>query len=546
MVVGETRSTGNEQQQFCRGVRVMSAFPGAELKKWIREECLRGYTGAPLPPHKRLRVLALFIEGTMEGMPPIKDWTCPTEGGWNEDGSEEGVALDVDGVVGKMQVLCDREVIAKRSKVVFRLCAIMGTDTAIAPSTISASFPFTISPTRRIASLDTDEASPFAQSVGEANERGLNIIGIQALRSTAELLFPKLQEATENDRETINDLRAQLREERAENAELRTRLRASEDNQIERTLKVRDHAFKQRLKERGAKMVLSTATMVISTWMARQKGDEGNARKQMGNGGGGGGGGGGFRALPQDAGGNGAGNGSSAEASEVGAVAGPHKHCATCTCTPEQVAADVKAARAAMEAQQAEQTRAQNDDEVLRRAARDDFDIDALFNIFATEVKPYAIELVQAFPVESQGLLFQAAQEHSDTGKVSPILIAGICDNFATNEQVTAILQKIRSGKGQAALASILKDHWLKREREKKEGQEFVDDLGTRSDRLSSGEALHLEPEISDNPEVEIEVHNPRFLTREEAAAHRSKQLGRGASTSQKVNATPTKREKPL
>lgn len=508
----------------------MSVFSAADLKKFLREEVLRDDFGRPHRPDRRARVIALYIEGTMEAMPPMRHWECPSEGGWNEDGADGGEALDVDGLVGKIQVLCDREVVAKKSTMVFRLCAIMGQNVAITPSNIGPNFPFTIRPTRRIQAQDSDEASPFAQSVGEANERGVNIIGITALRTSAELLFPQLQEVREQQQETIRDLRAQLAEERAENTDLRARLRQSEDQQLERTLKVREHAFKQRLKERGAKMVISTLTMVTSAWLAKQKGED---VRQMTSGGGGNVGN--FRALPpqQAASQDSQQQQTSGTAGPTASAAGEHKHCATCTCTPEQLAATPP---------QPAGPPVDPDAEVLRRAARDDFDIDALFQIFAREIESYALELVNVFPVESQGLLYQAGMELKETGKVGPILIAGICDNFSTNEQVHAIMSKIRSEKGRVALASILKDHLLKRQREREEGQEFVNDLDARSDRLSSGEFANVEPEIPDNPEADIEVGMPKFLTRKEASEHRKQK------TTQRVQVTvdnPNKKDRP-
>lgn len=530
----------------------MSAYPAADLKRFLREEVLRDDFGRPYPPQKRLRVLALYIEGTMEGMPPLRHWECPAEGGWNEDGADGGEALDVDGLVGKIQVLVDREILSSKKTTVFRLCAIMGMDVSISPSTIGPSYPFTIKPSRRIQSLDTDEASPFAQSVGEANQRGFDSLGMAAMRVSSEILFPQLQQVAENNRDTINELRAMLADERAENEGLRTRLRQAEDNQLERTLKVREHAFNQRLKERGAKMVISTATMVVSAWLAKQKGDDGQQNRQMGPGGGGsGGGGGGFRALPPEPASpqmNGTQGAQAAEGAQAEAV--PHKHCGTCTCTPEQLAAEQQA-RQAQQAQQAAQgpSPEDRDTQILMRASRKDFDIDGLFNIFVAEIRDYAIELVQAFPVESQGLLFQAYEELKNTGKVGPILLAGICDNFSTNEQVHAIMQKIRSEKGRVAFAAILHDHWLKREREKEEGREFVSDLDARSDRMSSGEILGAEPQIPVNPEEEIEVNAPRFLTRKEASEHRQKQqLTRGEKTNQKVDVVVNKprKEQPL
>lgn len=520
------------------------SFPLAELKKYIREECLRDDRGRPLPSHRRLRVLALYIEGTMEGMPPIKHWECPVEGGWNEDGSDGGEAFDVDGTVGRIQVICDREVTSRRKEIVFRLCAIMGTEVSISPTTITHSYPFKVRPIRRILAQDSDEASPFAESVVEANQRGFDTLGFTALRAANEILFPQLQAAAERAETTIADLRAQLVEERAENADLRTRLRASEDNQLERALKVREHAFKQRLKERGAKMVISTATMVVSAYLAKQKGDDGGRRQMGPGGGGGGGGGGGFRALPPENGASPASEASGQAGDQAGGQ-GPqagHKHCATCTCTPEQIAA-----QPAQQPQQTpEQSQEDRDDEVLRRAAKNDFNLDALFDIFVREIRSYATELAQAFSVESQALLFQAYQEYTDTGRVGPILLAGICDNFETNEQVHAVMSKIRSDKGKAAFASILKEHWLKREREKQEGQEFVEDIDARSDRLSSGEVANVVPSIPDNPEVDIEIAQPKLLTRKEAAEQRTQALARGEKTSQKVDVPRGKREKPL
>lgn len=517
----------------------MSVFSAADLKKFLREEVLRDDFGRPHRPERRPRLIALYIEGTMEGMPPLRHWECPSEAGWNEDGADDGEPLDVDGLVGKIQVLCDREVSNKKATIVFRLCAILGQNVAISPSNFGPSFPFTIRPTRRIMSQDSDEASPFAQSVGEANERGLNIIGITALRTSAELLFPQLQEIREQQQETIRDLRQQLQEERAENTDLRSRLRQSEDQQLERTLKVREHAFKQRLKERGAKMVISTLTMVTSAWLAKQKGEE--ARQMTsGNGGGGGGGAGNFRALPpqqqqpqqpgEAPGSPSAPHSDVAQGSPANGVS--QKHCATCTCTPEQLAAAPPPAAGPP---------VDPDAAVLMRAARDDFDIDGLFGIFAREIESYALELVNVFPVESQGLLYQAGMEFKETGKVGPILIAGICDNFSTNEQVHAIMSKIRSEKGRVALASILKDHLLKRQREVQEGAEFVSDLNTRSDRLSSGEFADVEPAIPDNPEADIEVGMPKFLTREEASKHRQQKQ----KTHQKVQVVVDKKDKP-
>jgi len=529
----------------------VSAYPAADLKRFLREEVLRDDFGRPYPPQKRLRVLALYIEGTMEGMPPLRHWECPAEGGWNEDGADGGEALDVDGLVGKIQVLVDREILSSKKTTIFRLCAIMGMDVSISPSSIGPSYPFTIKPSRRIQALDTDDASPFAQSVGEANQRGFDSLGMAAMRVSSEILFPQLQQVAENNRDTINELRAMLADERAENEGLRTRLRQAEDSQLERTLKVREHAFNQRLKERGAKMVISTATMVVSAWLAKQKGDDGSQNRQMGPGGGGGGGGGGghFRALPPEPVAPQM-NGNGAQANGAQADAAPHKHCGTCTCTPEQLAAEQQA-RQAQQAQQAAQgpSPEDRDHQILMRATRKDFDIDGLFNIFVAEIHDYAIELVQAFPVESQGLLFQAYEELKNTGKVGPILLAGICDNFSTNEQVAAIMQKIRSEKGRVAFAAILHDHWLKREREKEEGREFVSDLDTRSDRMSSGEIVGAEPQIPVNPEEEIEVNAPRFLTRKEASEHRQKQqLTRGGGTTQKVDVVVNKprKEQPL
>jgi hypothetical protein len=512
----------------------MTAPIEAELKGYVRSDCLRDDYGKARPEGARLRVLALFIEGTMEGQPPLKHWESPDETGWTEE------TLDVDGLVGKMMILCNREVTAKRTVMVFRLCAILGQSTAISPSTITHSFPFTLRPTKKILAQDGDEASPFAQSVGNADARGFDGLGFRALSATSELLFPQLNHLIEEKNTTIEDLRSRLREvednSRSRIKELEDEVRAAKDQHIQHMLQLREQAFKQRLKERGIKTVVNTLTMIVSAYMSGKTQEQ--QEKKIGPGGGGGGarqinGQPHPKVIPQTASAEGGGGGGSAE--ENGVAAGS----------------------AAAQEQMQEEVEQDPDQITFERAAKGDFDIDSLFSILVKEIEAYAIEVMQAVPVEGQGIVMQAFQEWRDTGKVGRILITQFCDNFETDNQVHAIMHKIRSKKGQAALAAILRDHLLKKQADEAEGEEFAKDIEMRAERMSSGEIGDVAPQITSNPEKDIEVKMPKFYTHEEAAKRRqgpevvvtateTRTLPQQGSKKVEAAVVPPRKEKPL
>lgn len=466
------------------------SFPEANIKAFIREECLREENGRPRVGERALRVLALFIEGG-DG-PPL--WVREFGEGENDEDH-----IDVDGLVARLRRKVDAEVNAKRATVMFRLNAIHGTEYAVSPSHITAQYPFTVHPARRVVAESTDEASGYQQSFQDANDKGLAALFMRGMKATHEIYFPELQNLISEKNETIEQLRASLREANNEIKELRGRLDEAEDRRVERVIRLRDAALKQRLKERGGRLVMNTLTMVASSYMASKAAPAmqphppppppmrgGPSSPQMTGGGGGsqpgGGGGGGEPTEGSDA---------SQTAPVEEASQAPQAH------QPDIVFESVRAFRAG-----------------------EAVDLDGLFGALVEDIIPHIGDLAMAVSADQQAMLVQMFTIWQSTGKLDRPLIMRFAEDLGEdgdNKKLHTLMRQLPNDRARSAFATILMATQRTYDEQKQEDRELEKDLADRVEKASAGEIIDDEPIIPDDPVEDIVVKEPKVLTKKQA-----------------------------
>lgn len=464
------------------------SFPEANIKAFIREECLREENGRPRVGERALRVLALFIEGG-DG-PPL--WVREFGEGENDEDH-----IDVDGLVARLRRKVDAEVTAKRATVMFRLNAIHGTEYAVSPSHITAQFPFTVHPARRVVAESTDEASGYQQSFQDANDKGLAALFMRGMKATHEIYFPELQNLITEKNETIEQLRASLREANNEIKDLRGRLDEAEDRRVERVIRLRDAALKQRLKERGGRLVMNTLTMVASSYMASKaapamqphppppppmRGGPPPSPQMTGGGG----------PAAEPGGGEGGEGSAQNEASEqTEAAQQPTSH------QPDIVFESVRAFRAG-----------------------EAVDLDSLFGALVEDIIPHIGDLAMAVSADQQAMLIQMFTIWQSTGKLDRPLIMRFAEDLGEdgdNKKLHSLMRQLPNDRARSAFATILMATQRTYDEQKQEDRELEKDLAERVEKASAGEVIDDEPIIPDDPVEDIVVKEPKVLTKKQA-----------------------------
>lgn len=530
----------------------MSSFPEAKIKTFIREEGLREENGKPrVDPDRALRVIFLVKEGVSPDAPPL----------WNRefhDGENTEDAVDVDGLVSRIRLKVDNEVGSSSVPVVFRLCIIHGTSSAITPSLISAQMPFTVHPIRKIGpGASSGNGSPYAQSFEDATEQGLAALMMRGMRMTQEIYFPEIQNVIAEKNQTIEDLRDELRAANSTIADMRTRLDEAEDKHLDRVIRLRDSALKQRLKERGGRLVINALTLLASQWMA------------PGNGGGGGGGaigGGNGQNPPRMGRGAGAaiggaqagGEDNKQQATEETAAAsssnegGAEQQQASGESKPESEPAPRSSGGNVPQGIPAPPPGFAHDDVVwiaanLARMGRP-WDIAPVFGALVEEILPAIGQLQGVVTPDQQGLLFQAFTVFQQSGKVDMLVLQRFAEDLGEDGDLSRLhklIQKLPTQRAQMALATVFHALRTNYDNEKSDDRELEKDLQKRVDEVTKGEVIDAEPEIPDDPVEEIKVKKPRVVSKEAAAEERKKKSGRGVVVTQSSKKT-TDRDKPL
>jgi hypothetical protein len=533
----------------------VSSFPEAKIKSFIREECLREESGkSRIAPDRVLRVLFLIKEGVSADAAPL----------WHRefnDGENTEETVDVDGLVARIRNKVDNEVSASSVANIFRLCAIHGSNSAITPSLVSAQIPFTVHPIRRIGPrASADGGSPYAQSFEDATETGLSALMMRGMKMTQEIYFPEIQNLILEKNETIDGLRTDLRTANTEIRDLRTRLDEAEDKRTDRIIRLRDSALKQRLKERGGRLVINALTLLASQWMAP--------------GGAGGGGGGGAM---------GSGNGQNPPQMGRGsnaAIGGNREREKTEGKASEGKAAEGQQAQASE--QQPEQQRQQPEQQRQARSngdvpppppgfAADDviwlaanaarngkpFDLAPVFGEFVKEIIPALGSLQGAVSPDQQGLLMQAFQVYSDSGRVDTLVLQRFAEDLGEDGDLTRLhklIDRLPTSRAKMAFATVLAALRKNYDVEREDDKALEHDLQKRVNEVTQGEFIDDEPEIPEDPTEDIQVRKPRIVSKEEAAEDRKKKRACGVTVrevdkTEAASASSTKRtdrDKPL
>lgn len=513
----------------------MSAFPEAKIKTFVRTECLREENGKPrVLPERVLRVLFLVKEGVSMDAPPL--WHRVFDEGEN---TEE--TLDVDGLVERIRQKSDDEVGSSTVPVVFRLCAIHGQNSNIAPSLISAQIPFTLHPIRRISpGASSSSGSPYAQSFEDATETGLAALMMRGMRQTQEMYFPELQNVIAEKNTTIDDLRAALRAANETLDDLRDRLEEAEDKHIDRVIRLRDSALKQRLKERGGRLVINALTLLASNWMMPGGGQGGGQAPppKMGRG-------------PNAA----LGGGPGGQNGQGGGQAPPSAPTSAPASGKPQAS---QAPQASSEASQGGRAvpnppPGMTPDDVVwisANAARlgQPWDMNAVFGEFVEEIMPVVGNLAGVVTPDQQGLLWQAFQVHQKTGTVDLMVLQRFAEDLGEDGDLSRLqmmMQRLPSDRAKMAFATIL--HGLKTnyDRDVEEDRNVERDIQGKVAEVTRGELVDVEPEIPDDLVEEIKVRKPRVVTREKAAEERKKKRATGV-TVKSLTSSSRDKSKPL
>lgn len=534
----------------------MSSFPEAKIKTFIREEGLREENGKPrVEPDRAIRVIFMVKEGVSPDAPPL--WSREFADGEN---TEETV--DVDGLVSRIRLKVDNEVGSSSVPVVFRLMIIHGTSSAISPSLVSAQMPFTVHPIRKIGpNASSGNGSPYAQSFEDATEQGLSALMMRGMRMTQEIYFPEIQNLIAEKNQTIEDLRDELRAANSTIADMRTRLDEAEDKSLDRVIRLRDSALKQRLKERGGRLVINALTLLASQWMS----------PGGGNGGGDGGGGKSITGQNPPRMGRGAGaaiGGTASEdnkqqAEQASGAEGAEGEAATSSSSSSEPAAAAATPESKRERPAPSQRSVQGipppppgfeHDDVVWVAANlarmnKPWDIAPVFGALVSEILPVISTLQSVVSPDQQALLFQAFTGYQQSGKVDMLVLQRFAEDLGEDGDLTRLhklIQKLPTQRAQMALATVFHALRTNYDNEKSEDRELEKDLQRRVDEVRKGEVIDAEPEVPDDPVEEIKVKKPRIVSKEAAAEDRRKKSGRGVVVRESTPKKGTERDKPL
>lgn len=474
------------------------SFPTARVLAFLREDCLRFPNGkARTKKEDQMRVIALFREGVAADAPPVffREF---------DDGeSAEGV-LDVDELVARMQRKVDTEMQGQtRPKaLMFRINVVHGREKSIIATNVTATFPFTVHPTKTV----TRGSNAFMQSEEGATEEGFAAFAMRTMEGTVSLFMPEIQNLIQEKNETIDQLRADNRALTAENAQLRREVNEAEDRKIERTIKLRDAAVKQRLKEKGGRMAISAFSMLASSFITSKMGGGNGGPPPMGPG----------SPPPQNLPPNphspgslpegppaaiGEGPGPAAAPPSAGSASSP-----TSTGEPEMDIVD-RAGMLAMKEEPWEHL------------------LGPVFGVFVEEVGPHIADLGSVLSPEQHVIAVQMAQKYVAGHGLDRLLLQSFAEDINQDDpnQLRKLQQRMPSPRAVKALALLLMAAKATYDRDMDDAREVENDITLRVDRARNGVVVDADPIVPTDNISEIRVSTPRVVTQNEHAEMQKK-----------------------